>query len=589
MKTPNFRLAFPALWVGIGAAMLAGCTSPNMLQRLEHDRVANKTASQLVAGSPSLAEEGGPNVVGGKFETVARAADQANGPVLRHATMPWIGSVSVPVGADAQLPTLFYDNIRLNFDQAVPLRVIAERLSSLVGVSVRVKDDAVNEVSAYSPGAAAQPLLRQIGGPGAAANAADAGQGGAARPRPVYAKMQWDGPLKGFLDQLTDLTGLSWDYRENVIVIERLKTEFFEVAAFEGDTNSQMGMTGADAGTSSSATTSGGSQGGSTSSTSSAVTDVMDTSKFNPVASMIKTIQQMVKDVPGSEVIRAEGSGRIAVTTTKDAMAQVRQFVRSENAAMSRTVQVEFDIYSVRRNEGDQRGIDWMLAVRSFSRALNMNVLSPTSIVANTAGGISLNVMGPAQSPSNTAINFGGSNAVLDLLATYGEATEHRPVTLVSKNRQWDRSANLGSLAYVSETTPGTATTVGSGAPGLKTSTLTTGDRYFAQALPMANGDILVKFSIGLSNLVSMTNFTSGTGSSQQTVQTPETNSIIKQQEQVLKAGQVVAITGLSRYTSSNKRQTLTEDSPLLLGGSRVQSRQREDFVIFMRATTSPQ
>jgi type IVB pilus formation R64 PilN family outer membrane protein len=584
-QTVQFRLASPVVWAAVGALMLGGCTTPSIGQRVERDGADRLAITKTVVDAPSLADMAGPDVKGGKFESNARAADQANGPVLRHATRPWIGAVSVPVGVDAQLPSVFTDNISLNFDQPAPLRVMAERLSKIVGISVRVKDDAINEsVAVAGASAGQQPLLQQIGGP-----VASGGQVGAPRARQVTVNMQWNGSLKGYLDRMTDLTGLSWDYREGVIVIERLKTEFFEVASFEGDTSSQMGMTGADAGTSTSASSSTGSTGGSTSSTSSAITDVMDTGKFNPVESMIKTIKQMVKDVPGSEVIRAEGSGRIAVSTNKDAMAQVREFVRSENAAMSRQVQIEFDIYSVRRDEGDQKGIDWMLALKSYSKALNMSILSPTSIVDNSAGGVTLNVMGPASSSNPVANNLGGSTSILNLLSTYGDATEQRPVNLVSTNRQWDRSANLESVAYVSETTPGTATTVGSGAPGLKTSTVTTGDRYFAQAMAMANGNIQVRFSIGLSTLVGLPTFTSGTGSAQQTVQTPDTTSIIKQAVQTLKAGQIVAITGLSRYVTSKKRQTLTEDSPLGLGGSQVLSRQREDFVIFMRATTSPQ
>ena len=79
--------------------------------------------------------------------------------------------------------------------------------------------------------------------------------------------------------------------------------------------------------------------------------------------------------------------------------------------------------------------------------------------------------------------------------------------------------------------------------------------------------------------------FTSGTGTSQQTVQTPETTGIDDQATVALKAGQILVITGLSRTVSSDDRRTLTDDVPVGLGGSKTQSRMREDFVIFVRPT----
>ena len=137
----------------------------------------------------------------------------------------------------------------------------------------------------------------------------------------------------------------------------------------------------------------------------------------------------------------------------------------------------------------------------------------------------------------------------------------------------------------MSATIPGAASTTGVGAPGLVTSTVTTGDRFLAQPFILDNNTVVLKFGIGLSSLVNLVNFTSGTGTSQQTVQTPETTAINDQSTVALKAGQILVITGLSRTISSDDRRTLTDDAPVGLGGSKTQSRMREDFVIFVRPT----
>ena len=69
------------------------------------------------------------------------------------------------------------------------------------------------------------------------------------------------------------------------------------------------------------------------------------------------------------------------------------------------------------------------------------------------------------------------------------------------------------------------------------------GDRYLAQPFILDNDTVVLKFGIGLSSLVNLVNFTSGTGTSQQTVQTPETTAINDQATVALKAARILFIT----------------------------------------------
>jgi type II secretory pathway component GspD/PulD (secretin) len=305
------------------------------------------------------------------------------------------------------------------------------------------------------------------------------------------------------------------------------------------------------------------------------------------IGSLLAAITQIVKDVPGSSAVRSDGSGRIAVTSSKEALSKVRAFVRVENESLLRQAQVQFDVYSVTRSESDERGIEWDALLSALGGAYTGSIASPATLVGAASGNIGLSILTPAQSGvSNPATtHLGGSSAILKLLNQFGTSTQHREVSLLALNRTWDRKSSLGGRAYVSATVPGASSTTGVGAPGLVTSTVTTGDRYLAQPFILDNNTVLLKFGIGLSSLVNLVNFTSGTGTSQQTVQTPETSAINDQATVALKAGQILVITGLSRLVSSDDRRALTDDAPIGLGGSRTQSRQREDFVIFVRPT----
>lgn len=572
-STVSGAFAWRSAPIVLAVATLAGCASPTLGERAAAEQRQVGAATAHVAGSPSLAALAGATVTGGQAETDRRAAEQAAGVVLRRSDRPWIGGTSVLQRTSEQLPSVFDETIKLNFEGRTSLAQMADRLSSLTGIPVRVKADALTEplisASRGSPSA----------GQGATAGASAAGPIG---QREVAVPMKWSGSYQGYLNYVTDLAGLSWEYRDGAVIVERYRTEFFELAAFDGDTTYSLGMSGADAGSTSTGT---GSSAGS--STSTATSDVSDKGKFNPIESVVRALKLIVKDVPGSDVVRAEGSGRLAVTTTREAMNRVRDFMRAENDALQRQAQIQFDIYAIRRSENDERGVDWEGVFRSLSKAFDVSVSSPASLATTASGNLSFSILNSATAApgSSTARRFGDSKAILQLLNEYGTSAEHRPVSLLALNRQWARKASLKGLAYVSETTPGTATTLGAGAPGLKTATVTTGDRYVAQPYIMDNGTVLLKFGIGLSSLVQIANFTSGTGASQQTVQTPETNSVIDQAVVSLKAGQVLAITGLSRVVTLDKRRSLTEGSPIGLGGSAKVERQREDFVIFVRPT----
>ena len=583
------------VWGAALLAALAGCAEPGVTEHVQADHAAGVVGTAPLHGERTLAQQG-PDAAGSQVDADRRAAQQAAAPVLRRARSAWVGSVSVPMGSGERLPSIFTETVRLNFDDAatggkVSLRTMADRITAVTGVPVRLKPDVVaaGEAAPHAaPAAAHAPMpLPTMAGRGAAG-----GEGAAAvsmTSAPVReasgsaVAMRWSGSLQGYLDQVTDQLGLSWEYRDGVVVIERLRTEFFEIAALESETDYHLGLSGADQANA----TSSGNGGGGTNSTASSSNEVSEHGKSNVIGSILAAIVQIIKDVPGSSAVRSDGSGRIAVSTTKETLSKVRDFVRAENESLLRQAQVQFDVYSVTRNESDERGIEWNAVLSALGGAYTGTFGSPTTLASATAAGIGFSILTPTQSGVTNRLtsHLGGSSALLKLLSEYGVSTQHREVSLLALNRTWDRKSSLGGRAYVSATIPGAASTTGVGAPGLVTSTVTTGDRYLAQPFILDSNTIVLKFGIGLSSLVNLVNFTSGTGTSQQTVQTPETTAINDQSTVALKAGQILVITGLSRTVSSDDRRTLTDEAPVGLGGSKTQSRMREDFVIFVRPT----
>lgn len=613
------------------ALALAGCSTPQSLV----DKIGTIKA-QTSPVARSLPEKGmDVDAATPGTATAAEAAAQhaARRPIARRATRPWHGARTIDVQSEEALPPIFAENVKLSFDDRatagrVSIGVIAERLTRLTHIPVRVKADVFSSSgpvggaapTAGNPAAqlavAPMPLPSPLPAtgvppyptmplniPGQGAPAASGGPavpGGAAAAVPAPAtppqaetaplpqsnrgytqpltdvssvEMRWDGSMQGFLDHVTARLNLSWAYRDGVVVIERYMTETFELAAFVGTQDYKMALTGG---------TQGQAGAGGTAGSTSSTLDLTEAGKIAALDSLKRAVEAMVTPTGGAVVLN-EGSGRLLVTTTRDVMSRVRDVVKAEDASLQRQAQIQIDVYSVIANDADERGVDWSLFYQSLSDAWGAAIKSPTTLTSTAAGATSINILSGVQG-SGTSARFGGTQAVLNLLNQVGESVQHRPVSLIALNRQWARKTNLKVDGYVSETTPATASSAGSGAPGLKTSSITTGDKFMVQPAILDGGNILLKFGVSLTELLGLFDVTAGSGVTLQKVQTPVTSGTDDQGTVRLRPGEAMVVTGLSRRLGSTDRRLLAEGAPVGFGGSRKATVKREEFLIVVRA-----
>jgi type IVB pilus formation R64 PilN family outer membrane protein len=590
-------------------ALLAGCAQTGTINR--ESAGVREQASNVNKGTRQVPLPIAEETTGTPANVDAKAAYALQAPVAKRATKAWIGARMVTVQSDEVLPPIFSDPFKLNFDDRatggrVSISVIAERISRITNVPVRVKSDvfapvkggAVDVPSLQPQGLGVAPLPAQAlpsplppGRPNGASPltpvlpGATVGQAGQPAPQPAFRQpvtdvssvdMQWNGSLSSFLDHVTGRLNLSWSYRDGVVVIERFITENFELSAFVGSQDFKMTL---------GATTSGQTgENGNTGGANSAM-DVNEAGKIAALESLRKSIETMVAS-SGGEVVLSEGSGRLTVTATRDVMGRVREVVKQEDAVMLRQAHIQFDIYSVTTDDNDQKGVDWNLVLSNVAKTWNMNIKSPTALGGQDGGTFGYSILAPTDGTRGrtSQAQYGGSRAVLTLLYGMSNTAQYRPVSMIAMNRQWARKTNLKSDGYLSETTPATASSVGSGAPGLKTSSIVTGDKFMVQPAIMDNGAILLKFGISLTELLSLFEVTAGSGPTFQRVQTPVTSGTDDQTTIRLQPGEVMAVTGLSRRLSKADSRSLADGVPMIAGGSRTAQYKREDFLILVRA-----
>jgi type IVB pilus formation R64 PilN family outer membrane protein len=567
----------------------------------------------------------GADTPGTASQANAQAQAIAQRPIAMRATSPWVGKRTVAVQSDAALPAIFGESFAFHFDDRaqagrVGIAQVAERLSRMTGVPVRVKQDIYSNAPGNASGnnspatpttatalPAPMPFQAQVGLPlelpasGASAFGQASSKASSATKSPVnYSggqgtvsmapltavvpiagpsieamQMRWDGTLTGFLDHVTGLLNLSWAYREGVVVIERLVTETFEITAFGGTQEYRVQI-------------SGGNDGKGTFGGSSSVLDVQEQGKLTALESLKRALDQLVTPSGGSVSLN-EGSGRFTVMAPRDTMARVRELVRSEDASLRRQAHIQFDVYSVVGKDEDQYGVDWSPFVGELMKSWGAKIKSPASLVGTGAASLTYAIAETVADSADPALKskvsrYGGSSALLQALHQVGDTAQYRPISMVAMNRQWARKTNLKVTGYVAETTPATSTGAGSGSPGLKTSSVTTGDKFLVQPAIMDDGTIYLKFGVSLTDLLGLFNVNAGSGSSLQTVQTPETSGTDDQGTIRLSPGESMVITGLSRRVAQTDRSGLTQEAPIALGGSIRRNYKREDFLIVVRA-----
>lgn len=543
---------------------MAGCVSPD-LQRKVDDSVTRTTSASLVQGIHT------DGVKGSAQDIQARADKAQNVETVRQAKRPWIGGSMVPVTVVDGLPALFDENLVFDFgDVKVPLTVVATRLTKITGLPVRVS---VEGSSPATPSTSRSSGGSQPNAPIVPSSAAANVPAGATASLESYSvdgvAMKWQGgKLRDFLDYLTNTLNLSWEYRDGAVVIASNVIESHPVA----------GMVGTQTFDNTIGNSAVGSAGGAGSSSSLVGTDAYtDKGKIDTYEAIFTTVRNIVGTGRGRSVAPDASTGSIVVAAPKDVQGQVRDYLKEKNKLLSRMINVTMDIYTLKETDGDQQGLNWNVVFNNLAKSYSIRSTSPASLAGSSAGSFTL---------TSLAGDDAGTSAVWQALRSTGKSVQHKPLSLTTLNGQLKVQSSTSTQGYVKETVPGTASSSGAaGAPGLKTDTVTTGDVFSVLPIIQPDNAVSLKYTFRLSNLLRLDNFTSGTGTSAQTVQVPQTDAVGDSSRVRLAPGEALMITGLSRLLSSGNSARIGDNAPMIFGGSTNNSVSREHFIVVLRAT----
>lgn len=507
----------------------------------------------------------------------------------------WLSPKTVPLMPDADLPPTFNTRVTMIFPGRVSLSAVAEQLTKVTGLPVRVKPDVflpasalqpkkatVNTSATQTPVPVAQTGLPNLPGVGVMGAAASLSSNGFASEMEI----NHVGSLVSFLDMAAAKFGINWEYRDGAIHFYRLVSKTLTLKENPGGRtfNTDIGKTGG-----ASTGTSGGAQSASTGSNGSfnAAMSVQTKAAYSAWSDIKAAIETMLTQV--GQVSVSESSGTIVITDTKDVVDRVTKLVEHENSVLTKQVSIRIDVVRMILGEGDEFGVNWDLV---YSKLTNLapdwtiKTAGPSSLVGAAAASMGLSIVAPATSDHSLSSRMSGSEAMFRAIWSVNRSSMRISRSVMAKNRQPVPLAITDQVTYLAQTTPGASATNSTGGvsavPGLVPGVVTTG--YLLNLLPtvLDSDSVMLQFSLDLSQLNRIGKESTGQGETMQAINTPEVSGTQSVQHIGLRAGETLVISSYESDTGNYDKQTLDKNVPIGLGGSFAGKKKREAVIIML-------
>ena len=539
----RFRIAILAA----AAVLLGGCATPRQAE-VHHGMDASEARAKVVQ-----------QAIGKEPEPYFVQRDEL-----------WLGSTSKPVSAVQQEdpPELRLPIAYRHMDIPVTLQQIAEFISTEAHVPAHVTADAATAAGEIAPDqrdAFAQAAIAQQNARGAA------GGGTASQTQAGFFRLQYEGTLRGFLDQVAARTGNSWRYREGRVEIYHLDTRVFRIQTFAGNTTVKSNITNT-AGSAGAGGGGGGSSGGGSGSAGGSQTSA-NSDQTTQIENQIEVMKAMKTSVESmltakGKVTVLETAGQLVVTDIPYVLDRVGTYVDTLNAQLNEQVAIDVHVYSLELTDADSIGIDWQAVYKTLNGRYQ--------IASNSVGDQSTDSNFLNVSVIDNAFRWAGTQIFLNALSTQGKlVTETSSANITVSNRPIPVQVT-GETGYV----PSVQTTVVPLGGGTQTS-FTTGSRttgFAMQLLPVVleNRQILLQVQMSLSAVSQIRNVAIGGN----TAQIPEVNNRQFAQAVRIPSGNTLVLTGFEANALRGDDRGVGRPDFVLAGGSRGTGHNRTMLVV---------
>lgn len=451
----------------------------------------------------------------------------------------WLGNTSLIEYEGEPLPSYLEtkDGITLVSNRPISLYEIGDMLNKTTSLGIRYAADLEEEVRAK--GEANQ---------GSEALSAD---GGWVSPDTMIVSYQ--GPLSGFLDEVSSRFGVWWKYENKDLYFYKYITKTFVVYSLPSKPSMNVSVGGSASGA-----------GGSSSISMSSSITVETWSQFE------STITSMVSS--DSKIVVSPSDGTITLTATPTDIKRVAKYINEQNARLSRQVAISVKIMQVSLTDSDKYGLDLKAA---FGDGV-------TSIGATASKGLSAS---DAASTLTWGIlkNNWSADAIIQALSEKNKTSLVTSGTVTTLNNKPAPIQVTQKQNYISEMTKTNNGTDGDSYDiSVTTDEIETG--FTLDVLPriLEHGRMLIMFNMTLSDLLALEQVKFGSDTENQYIQNPKIESRAFTQEVAMTSGESLILTGYEKVTSSTNKTGTGSAENSLLGGEANASKDRSVMVIIL-------
>ena len=365
--------------------------------------------------------------------------------------------------------------------------------------------------------------------------------------------VSYQGPLSGFLDEVSSRFGVWWKYENKDIYFYKYITKTFVIYSLPSNPSLSVNV--------------GGSSSGAGGNSSISLSSSISVELWNQFES---SIQAMVSE--GSKITVSPSDGTITLTATPNDIKLVSQYINEQNERLSRQVAISVKIMQVSVTDNDTYGLDLKATfgdgVTSVGLTGTQGLASENPASALTWGIIKKNWTADAIMQAISAKNRSS-------LVTSGTVTtlNNKPAPIQVTQKQ----------NYISEMTKTNNGTDGTNYDiSVTTAEIETG--FTLDVLPriLEHGRMLVMFNMTLSDLLQLEKVSFGNADENQYIQNPKVESRAFTQEVALNSGESLILTGYEKVSSTTNKTGTGSAENSLLGGQATANRDRSILVIIL-------
>lgn len=441
---------------------------------------------------------------------------------------PWIVGKAQPLARELTLPQALRTDVTLLFsDGPLELPDIAERITAVTGIPVRVLPEALLPNDAFMPRLAS-----------------DIATSAPTTARRVHLSGSAE-PLARILDRISAGLGVLWAYRNDRIEFYRTQTRVFSVKALTIDAEAEASL----------GQHNNSNHDGGFNSLSQTRLSSNDEKLFDVIRARIDPFLTRA----GVVVAQPGASSSIVVTDTPEVLDRIAAYLDHENKVLTRRIRLVFEEITLASHDNAQAGMDWNLIFSSARIAAMASMGGSSAVEAGIAS------LGLVQGP------FGGSEAMVAALSEVGTVVRRSSVPVLTLNRRPVTHAVRTTFSYIDKVdTTAMSDGLGIALPSVSVSQKEETVGSLLTLIPDAQDDGRILLSVAYDNTIAQPLKTIRFGDRDHPLQlqqvTIDGNGTV--QQVVLEPGQPMLISGFDRSHEEADARRLGNGLPLLFGGS---------------------